>query len=281
MAYKTITPQSLIEKFKYALDNKWGYILNKAGVLWTQKMQNETTNEQAKLYGQQWVGRYVADCSGLFSWAFSKLGSYMYHGSNTMWKKYCVAQGDLRNGKRTDGEVLKPGTAVFTDHDGDKTHVGLYVGDGEVIEASGTRSGVITTRITNTKWKCWGELKYVDYSGTAKETDSSTTTSYPTLRYGSKGDLVFQMQRMLNQLGSNLTADGIFGNGTRSAVVAFQRKNGLEADGICGSKTWKKLLEMAANIKPAEPAKYTVTITGLTKTKANEIIGKYGGKITE
>ena len=38
-------------------------------------------------------------------------------------------------GKRTDGQPLKPGTAVFLTKGSDRHHVGLYVGDGKVIEA--------------------------------------------------------------------------------------------------------------------------------------------------
>jgi hypothetical protein len=33
----TILAAELILKFKYAYDNKWGYIMNTAGVLWTQE----------------------------------------------------------------------------------------------------------------------------------------------------------------------------------------------------------------------------------------------------
>lgn len=172
-----IPAEQLIIKFKYAYDNKWGYIMNTAGILWTQEKQNTTTNTYAKQYGQQWVGHYVADCSGLFSWAFSKLGGYMYHGSNTMWNSYCTSKGKLSNGKRTDGKELKPGTAVFVlKGTTDRSHVGLYIGNGEVIEASSTQSGVIKTKITNTKWKEWGELKGIDYS-VAIEISTSTVGS--------------------------------------------------------------------------------------------------------
>lgn len=170
-----IMVSDLIAKFQYALDNNFGYIINTAGILWTQAKQNATTSDTAKKYGQQWVGHYVADCSGLFTWAFKQLGGYMYHGSNTMWNKYCTAKGNLSGGKRTDGKTLKPGTAVFVLKNGnDRSHVGLYIGNGEVIEASSTSTGVIKSKITNSKWAEWGELKGVDYG---EETPNSNVGS--------------------------------------------------------------------------------------------------------
>lgn len=154
----------LIDKFQYALDNKWGYILNTAGIKWTKERQEATTIETAKQYGSRWIGHYVADCSGLFTWAFKQLGGYMYHGSNTMWRKYCTAQGKLTSGKRSDGQELKPGTAVFVlKGTSDRSHVGLYIGNGEVIEASGTKVGVIKSSVADKKWVEWGELTGVNY----------------------------------------------------------------------------------------------------------------------
>ena len=175
----TVKAVDLIAKFQYALDNDWGYIWGKAGVLWTQAMQNamnKTTSETykyARMYGKKWIGHYVADCSGLFYWAFKQLGGYMYHGSDTMWNKYCTAKGALSNGKRTDKETLKPGTAVFTYNSkkNNRGHVGLYVGNGKVIEASGTQAGVCTSNVSDKKWVEWGELKGVDY----KNSDAPVT----------------------------------------------------------------------------------------------------------
>ena len=46
-----ILAADLIFKFNYALANKWGYIINTAGILWTQAKQNSTTSDTAKKYG--------------------------------------------------------------------------------------------------------------------------------------------------------------------------------------------------------------------------------------
>ena len=168
-----ISAAALILKFQQALNDKWGYIWGTAGVEWTKAKQaaiEKTTDANrsgSRKYGSKWIGHMVADCSGLFSWAFAQLGGYMYHGSNTMWDSYCTIKGELVKGQRDDGQELKPGTAVFcyNKDTGKRGHVGLYVGDGIVIEAAGAKSGVITSKITDKKWVEWGELKGVDYGG--------------------------------------------------------------------------------------------------------------------
>ena len=168
---KVISSQALIEKFQQALDDHWGYIWGTAGEYWTKERQaqiektTDTSRAMSRKYGSKWIGYMVADCSGLFSWAFKQLGGYMYHGSNTMWDRYCTNKGELKKGKREDGQDLKPGTAVFTYNKVEKKrgHVGLFIGNDLVIEAAGTIKGVIASKVTDSKWDEWGELVGVDY----------------------------------------------------------------------------------------------------------------------
>lgn len=68
------------------------------------------------------------------------------------------------------------------------------------------------------------------------------TGGYPLVKYGTKGVYVAVLQDALNTLGYNTgTIDGIFGTGTKNAVINYQRNNGLVADGIVGCNTWRKL----------------------------------------
>lgn len=56
--------------------------------------------------------------------------------------------------------------------------------------------------------------------------------------WGSRGQQVQQAQRKLKQWGYyDGAVDGVFGKETYDAVVRFQRKNGLAADGVIGSAT--------------------------------------------
>jgi N-acetylmuramoyl-L-alanine amidase len=74
------------------------------------------------------------------------------------------------------------------------------------------------------------------------------TTDRPTLRRGSKGDLVRVVQTLLEVS----PVDGDFGPVTENAVKAFQQKNGLSPDGVIGPRTWARLEELY-EIPPYEP----------------------------
>lgn len=164
-----IKPSELVAKFKQALSEKWGYIAGKAGSMWTAALQAQATNDMAKKYGSKWIGHYVADCSGLFSWAFKQLGGYMYHGSNTMFRKYCTKTGDLFGDPPVGAAVFKKRSDPSYPDGWDYYHVGLYVGGGKVIEAQGTRTGVVESKLST--WHCYGLLKGVDYSNETNQNE--------------------------------------------------------------------------------------------------------------
>ena len=65
--------------------------------------------------------------------------------------------------------------------------------------------------------------------------------TYSTIKKGSKGDSVRQLQELLNANGYNLASDGIYGSKTAAAVKDYQSRNGLSVDGITGNKTWSSL----------------------------------------
>lgn len=61
-------------------------------------------------------------------------------------------------------------------------------------------------------------------------------------KYGSRGDEVINIQTKLQKGGYySGKIDGIFGSETKNALIQFQKDNGLDADGIAGTKTLKAL----------------------------------------
>ena len=92
-----------------------------------------------------------------------------------------------------------------------------------------------------------------------KDNDKSATSyTYPsaTLRSGSNGDEVKWLQNALNKaMGTGLTVDGDYGKNTYDAVINFQARCGLTADGVAGEKTVSMLNDIISGKKklPSEP----------------------------
>ena len=282
-----ITTTDLISKFQYALDNRWGYIWGTAGVMWTQSRQdqlNKTTDENramSRKYGSKWIGHMVADCSGLFVWAFKQFGLPMSHISSNIFISYCTSnKGKLTTALK---QTIRPGSAVFTgDTAGKHPHVGLYIGNNEVIEAKGTINGVIKSNLTDKKWTFYGELKNVSYDGSDPEPTPEPTPGWrPTIRRGNKGADVIECQTMLTRLGYDIGScgiDGDFGRATEKAVSEFQSDHKLIVDGVVGPMTWDALDKAIASLneKPSEKH-YTVIIRGLDQAQAEAFTNNYPG----
>lgn len=82
---------------------------------------------------------------------------------------------------------------------------------------------------------------------TVRSTFTAKAVTTPQIRQGARGSAVLRMQQLLEARGYELgPQDGIFGPMTAAAVRRFQAANGLVVDGICGPKTWGKLLSSSA-----------------------------------
>ncbi len=69
---------------------------------------------------------------------------------------------------------------------------------------------------------------------------TQNTSTRPTVSVGSTGEDVKDLQVVLNATvaDNSLVVDGVFGNLTEEAVMAFQKQYGLTIDGIVGDQTW-------------------------------------------
>lgn len=73
------------------------------------------------------------------------------------------------------------------------------------------------------------------------------TDSVPTLAPGATGESTADIQRFLSQTGDyTAPIDGIYGVESAQAVARFQARNGLEADGVVGIRTWKQIIEVSS-----------------------------------
>ena len=126
-----------------------------------------------------------------------------------------------------------------------KGHVGYTVGGGMAFEWRGTRWGCVKTRVIDRPWTEWFALPFLDYG------DARLPRPKRTLKRGSKGAEVKELQERLNQLGAALAVDGVFGKMTEAAVRKFQKDHGLKADGVCGVRTWTEIEKTPSSVTPA------------------------------
>lgn len=146
-----------------------------------------------------------------------------------------------------------PGVCVFMR---DMSHVGVYIGGGYVVEATGHARGVVKTKLAGRGWGLWGKPRWISYeaAATPAQPEQTTTqatasaltvTGLPLLRYGDKGECVRSAQLLLIGRGyscGRCGADGEIGQDTYNAIIAFQRASGLQQDGIIGAQTWARLI---------------------------------------
>ena len=121
---------------------------------------NEAGGEMRKV-GEKWLGKRVCDCIGLiksYAWYNADSGEIVAGsngftdcGANSIWSSV-TESGSISNMPDT------PGLAVWMDG-----HIGVYVGNGEVIEAQGTAYGVVKTELNGRGWTKWLKIPNIKY----------------------------------------------------------------------------------------------------------------------
>jgi Putative peptidoglycan binding domain len=92
-----------------------------------------------------------------------------------------------------------------------------------------------------------GRSRFVRSPATAARAPVITQSSKPSRP--TRDATVLAIQRRLNELGYNAgTPDGLFGNKTRAAIQAFQRDNGLVADGVVDIALFQQLQKSGESI---------------------------------
>lgn len=223
-----------------AYDEKWGYVFGGQGEIYTPELAMKwgaaRQGGMAPSYFlntcKKWVGRRVADCSGLIIAALqSENPKYPDQASGTLFNR-CNLKGAISTLPEKPGLCLwRPG------------HIGIYTGGGYAIEARGVAYGVVRTKVACRNWTHWGMLKDVDYDDSAATGTASASyiAIYRLLAYRKPmlvGDDVQWLQKELNTREHSCgKVDGIFGTKTQSAVKSYQKQNRLVVDGIAGRRT--------------------------------------------
>lgn len=209
-------------------------------------------------YGEAYGWNGVAWCMIFVWWCFREAGlsQLFYDGKKTasctavmQWAK---ARGQFVTGDYRPGDVL----LYQLDKDAYADHTGIVekVSGGKIHSIEGN-AGNAVKRVTTTAGKLWGAWRPAwEDGGTQEKPEEPEKESgmaswdiltLPEVRYGREGRPVKAMQILLEGYGyscGRYGCDGECGTDTVKALKSYQRDKGLDADGICGKKTWSALL---------------------------------------
>lgn len=175
------------------------------------------------------------DCSGFTQYVMAQNGISIPRVSKDQAKAgVAVAKGSLQ-----------VGDLIFFDPDldGDISHVGIYIGNGQMIHESSS-SGVTVTSMNTSYWnERYMTARRVTGGSTSSVASSSSKISASSSAVGKNitSTSTSTIQKYLNNWGKNLSVDGKYGPATTAAVIAFQKSKGLTPDGIVGPKTLEAL----------------------------------------
>ena len=169
----------------YAESKGWGYVWGTYGEVLDKDLfeykKNQYPDEvggKADFIEANWLGGRTADCVGLikgYGW-FDPTTNKIIYASNGMPDTSADGMYESATEKGTIDTIPEiPGLAVW--HQG---HIGIYIGNGEVIHASGTTKGVIKTPIGSSGWTHWLKIPYITYAEEAEEPTEPTATTEPT-----------------------------------------------------------------------------------------------------
>ena len=171
------------------------------------------------MYAEHWsyewgaARRGCVDCSGAFVYAFRQLGGSIYHGSNTIARKYVGAFQKTPSPGFAAFKWKKTDTAKYPDGRGDFYHIGLVDSDGEhVLNAKGTKAGFCRDKADG--WHSFAPLLGVSYNGETREESWSVTEYQAKVRVSSG--------RLMMRAGPSTDDDIIekLPNGTPLVVIA-------------------------------------------------------------
>ena len=197
------------------------------------------------------IGQKVHDCCGLVK------GYYWTDGPDTPWKsgQYGInglpdwgVDGQYAHCAERGGISTMPelaGVLVFTSS---LSHVGVYIGNGEVIEARGHAYGVQKNKLKDRNFTLWGKLDVLTYEMSAAKDFTPEVKQFQMFlnnNYGispitgklavdgrcgilTKKAAVVAMQNELNKLGEQLAIDGGPGVLTRAAMSRHMVKRGTK-----------------------------------------------------
>ncbi len=151
-----------------AWSRQWGYVWGTFGDILTGELLSfkreqypEDVGDYEDFIRTTWLGRRTADCVGLikaYAWYDPYSGSIGYcAGELPDWSTESLFEAAAESGP-VDTIPEIPGLIVYREG-----HVGIYMGDGIVIESKGTELGVVKTKLSESEFTHWFKCPCIEY----------------------------------------------------------------------------------------------------------------------
>lgn len=162
------TAAGLVQFCQAALAAGTGYVYGTLGQICTKNLLDDRARAypasnlaggKMRQVGEKWLGRRVVDCSGMIKYylmadKFGENPQYTTALDTAVHISKASRQGEISTLPEVPGTLLwMPG------------HVGVYIGNGQVIESKGTAYGVVQTALKGRGWQKWFWIQEIDYSG--------------------------------------------------------------------------------------------------------------------
>lgn len=159
------TNVELVEHCKKALNERWKYTWGTFGCVLTNVILNDLRKRYPTEINRYYdyvvlnnIGKRNVDCSGLIK-------SYLFEWENNnpvYNSKYDLSADMILERAKEKGNINTmpdvPGLCVHY-----KGHIGVYIGNDEVIEARGTLHGVVKTKLKDRPWTHWLKCPFIEY----------------------------------------------------------------------------------------------------------------------
>ena len=153
----------------HAWESGWGYVWGTYGNVLTESLLAYKVSQYPDGVGNHenfirahWLGGRTTDCVGLikgYSWLSPETMTIDY-GTHGMPD---IGANQMYYTARESGPISTmpdiPGLAVWHER-----HIGVYIGGGQVIEAMGTKNGVVKTELAKRNWTHWLKIPYINYN---------------------------------------------------------------------------------------------------------------------